>query len=315
MAKEDSKWRVHISRTVATFFAKVIGFESVNIGASALAQCTTSVAGGYTLFAGGDCGSQTLDWSGSSNQVTGDVHSNGSLDMSGSDNGVSGNTTAVATVDDGGNGNTFDPPPITGVPWRPWPVFFDTADFLPGGQVASAVGSGDYHYVDGKIDSAVLTANGWLTGTILDDGVYVANGDIDLSGSNLTGTVTLVTAPTVEGMGVISLSGSDHNLSPFYQNLLLFSDSWKGGQGYGYNPPPLSDPPSCFAPAIKLAGSTHNWTGTIYAPRGLVDLSSSVNTTIDGSIVSNTIRLNGSVLSIAFAGAGAGGNPITVLVE
>ena len=315
VAKEGGNWRATIDSTIDGFFSGMVGMGTLDTGATALAQCTTSVVSGYALFAGGTCGQETLDWSGSTNVVTGDVHSNDGMDMSGSSNTVNGNTTTVGSVQDGGGGNTFNPPETEGVPWQAWPVMFDASDFLPGGAVETAVGSANYHYTSNKIDSGELSSQGWISGSTLDDGVYVTPDDIDLSDSNLTGNVTFVSVDPDEGKGVISLSGSDHNLTPYYQNLLVFSDSWKDGESYGYQTPPLSDPPSCTDPAVKLSGSNHSWTGIIYAPRGMVELSGSSNTTIDGSIVSYSIRLNGSVQSITFSGAGGGGNPITTLVE
>lgn len=316
--KEGSDWRATVDSTIDGFFSQVLGASTLNTHATALAKCTTSVVAGYALFAGGQCGQNTLDWSGSDNSVTGGVHSNDGIDVSGSNNTINGSTTSTSGISDGGGGNLYNPPATT-TSVQPWPQNFDVDDFVPvseGGNasVEATVGSTFYHFYDGKIDSGVLSSEGWISGTTIDPGVYVATDDIDLSDSGLTGTVTFVTAPDAEGKGIITLSGSNHDLDPYYQSLLLFSDAWKGNPGYPWDPPP-PDHPDCFDPAIKLSGSDHNWEGIMFAPRGLVELSGSTNVGIQGSIIAYTIRLNGSTQQITFSGAGGGGNPVTVLVE
>ena len=333
MTKVDANWKATIDSTIDGYFSKVLGAPTLSTSATAIVSCTTSVVGGYALFAGGVCGEKTLDWSGSDNSVTGGIHSNDGIYVAGSSNTVDGVTTSGDPISGGGSGNTFTPPAAVDGPFG-WPITFDAADFLPdlfdlgngsplGNKlVEGLVGSDRYHFYDGKIDSGVLLSEGWMTGSVLQPGVYVATDDIDLSISNLsvanivgvTQGVTFVSAPKDEGKGIVTLSGSNQMLNPFYEGLLVFSDSWKGNPGYPYDEP-LTPQPDCFDPAIKLSGSDQDWEGILYAPRGMVDLSGSTNVSIDGSVISYTIRIGGSTQDITFVGSGGPSEPNIMFIQ
>ena len=316
VAEEGGDWRATVDSTIDGFFSKALGADAISTHATALALCTISVVSDYAMFAGGACGPETLKWSGSDNDVTGDIHSNDGVSMSGSDNTVNGNATATGSFAVGGSGNVFNPSQDDDVDPRDWPVMFNASDFLPGGPVQFYVGSAFYHYWPGKIDTGVLSAQGWwdpVTKT-LDTGVYVATDDIDLSVSDFNGTVTLVTAPSGEEKGVITLSGSDQDLQPFYKSLLVFSDAWNGGTGYPWDPEPPAHPSCLQLEGIRLSGSNHIWSGIMLAPRSGVVLSGSVNITVNGSIISYHISISGGAQQISFTG-GLGVDPEVVLVE
>ena len=316
VAEEGSDWRATVDTTINGFFSKALGADTISTHATALASCTTSVVNDYAMFAGGACGPETLNWSGSDNDVTGDIHSNDGMSMSGSDNTVNGYATATGSFAIGGSGNVFTYPYEDNVDPRDWPVMFDSSDFLPGGPVEFYVGFSFYHYWPGKIDSGVLSAQGWwdpVTKT-LQPGVYVATGDIDLAVSDLNGTVTLVTVPSGEENGVITLSGSDQDLHPFYKSLLIFSDAWNGGTGYPWETQPPAHPNCLQLEAIRLSGSNHIWSGIMLAPRAGVVLSGSTNVTVNGSIVAYHISVSGGAQQISFTG-GLGSDPEVVLVE
>ena len=323
VAKEGDNWRATIDTTMDGFFSKILGASTLSTGATALALCTVPTASGYALFAGGVCGKKTLKWSGSSNTITGGVHSNDQMKVSGSSNAVNGDTTTVNGINVSGSSNTFDPPATTPFPPPPWPVTFDINDFLPdgfqggNGSVAATVGFGFYHFWDGKIDTGVLIDQGWFdpVSKVLDDGVYVATEDINVSGSDVTGTVTLVTAPTEEGKGIIKFSGSNQNLDPYYQGLLAFSDAWKGGTGYPWNPEPPDHPDCLQTDGIHFSGSNQEWDGIMFAPRSGVVLSGSSNVAVNGSIVAYTIAISGSSQTITSTGSSSSGSAVTVFVE
>lgn len=340
VSTEPALVRVRLpNQVVETSFGRALGFDSVATNAVAVAS-TSNGGGGHALFAGGNCGQNTLDWSGSSNTVDGGIHSNDGIDISGSNNKVEGATTWVSGMSILGSGNTFNPPAFT-TSSQPWPLVFYADDFSPedsaglglvgpatsrpagyvAGLVEDSVGAPFYHYVDGILDSGVLLTNGWLTGTVLDPGVYVATDNIDLSISGIsvdtlsgfTG-VTFVTTPSVEGKGIVTMSGSDQTLTPFYRDLLIFSDAWKGSTGYPYVPPTFDDP-DCFDPSIKLSGSGQDWKGIMFAPRGMVEISGSVNVSIAGRIVAYTIKLDGSNQDITFDVLGGVSDPQVSLFQ
>ena len=307
LAEEGGNWRATVDSTIDGFFSKILGADTLSTSATAVASCT--VVYGQVMFAGGVCGPETLKWSGSTNTINGDVHSNDGMIISGSVNTVNGATKATAVIDVTGSGNTFNPPRQDGVPAEAWSVTFESSDFLPGGPVEATVGSAYYHYWDGKIDTSVLDSQGWwdpVTKT-LDTGVYVATDDIDLSDQFLNGTVTLVTAPDGSKKGVINLSGSDHDLHPYYMGLLAFSDAWYGS----------AVTPDCHqVDGIKLSGSDNTWNGLMFAPRSGVELSGSTNVSLNGIVMAYHITVSGSNLQITSNIIETdGGDPQIVLFE
>jgi hypothetical protein len=60
------------------------------------------------------------------------------------------------------------------------------------------------------------------------------------------------------------------------------------------------DPGSCNAAAISVSASQAEWTGLIYAPYGLVNMSMSDNSSMWGSIVGYTVDLSGSEIEIHY---------------
>ena len=309
VAKEGDNWRATIATTVDDYFSGLVGVDTLSTGATAAGYCTSSKIYDYALFAGGACGPETLKVAGSSNTLDSAIHSNDQTQLSGSSNAMNGGTTTVNGINVGGANNTFTPPADTVMTVDVWPVIFDSNNFLPGGLVEAAVTASDdssyYHFWDGKIDVGVLMSEGRLNGTTLADGVYVATDDIDLAGQSITGKVTFVTAPTVESKGIITLSGSNQQLAGFYENLLAFSDAWKGSPG-----------PECHGvDGIHLSGSGHAWDGIMFAPRSGLVLSGSNNTSVRGTVVAHTIQMTGSFQGITAIGPPGSATPVTVLAQ
>ena len=124
----------------------------------------------------------------------------------------------------------------------------------------------------------------WLAPNMLAPGTYCSEGKLSLSGSDVSGEVTLVSR------GSLSLSGSDFDLSadPDDPNgVLLFS---------------YDDSSS----ALDLVGSGGSWTGIIHAPRGTAKMQGSDNLTVTGSIVSWKVQVSGSDFDM-FAASQSGG--------
>ena len=121
------------------------------------------------------------------------------------------------------------------------------------------------------------------------DGVYCSTGTLSLSGSNVSGTVTLV------AMGLVSIAGSNFTLQPYYQDVLLYSEE-PGG-----------------AKALDIAGSGGTWEGYLYAPFGQAVVAGSTNFTIEGSIVAWTVQLPTSDFTIT--SNSSGGAAVLTLIE
>jgi hypothetical protein len=305
IAAEGSNWRATIGAGNDSFFGQLLGMDRLETSATAVAGCTVSTGHGYAIFAASTtCGDITLDWSGSDTAVEGSVHSNDQVKVGGGGNSVIGDATLV---DSGGTAG--------GIPWATtgtldWPVTYDILDFLPvsrggnGSVEAATVAAGDvYVYVSGKLE-----LKDYAVGGVIPDGVYVAGQELLVSDSDLSGNVTLVSAPTStdRDKGVIDFSGSNLNLTPYWEGLLAFSDGRK------HDTATHSD--NCDFAAVKMAGSNTSWEGTVYAPRGMIEYSGSSNSSLNGSLIGNTVKLNGSSLNITYEDFSGGGDPLTTLV-
>jgi hypothetical protein len=225
----------------------------------------------YAIWANSTTDKHTIHWSGSKNVVNGNVHSNNDIKVSGSSNMIIGTTEYVSTFTDSGSNNTFIPPPIKVSP-QPFPIQYDISEYAPGGPEAVAAGSeGKYHYI--KKDFHVSGS-----GVVL-DGLYYVEGNVKLSGSNISGVFTIVAEKKID------VSGSELNCSAYSTNLLFLSgkDEEKGkDKDKG---------------EIKIAGSKGTFCGIIYTKEGKIDLSGSTNI-INGGIFADIIKLSGSGLNI-----------------
>jgi hypothetical protein len=275
---------------VNTFFAGVIGVGRLDVAARAVACVSQQSSQLPAIFGGSTTCQNTVDWSGSTTHVIGDVHTNRDLKVGGSSNTTEGQATYVTSVDAPPDKMTYVPaagnPTQVGV--QPYPVTFDINNYKPGGSRAVAAGA-NYYSFTGEIDMGKLKDLGLWNDTTktLDPGLYYATGNIKLNDSDMNGNgVTFVSAT-----GEIDVSGSNHNLSPWEPyKLLLFSNHQKAS--------PLSNSSNCNSPAVKMSGSTHIWGGIVYAPTGLIEMSGSTNTTLTGSLIGYTVKLSGSDLTI-----------------
>lgn len=214
----------------------------------------------YAIWANSTKGN-AIQWSGSRNMVNGGVHSNNGIRVSGSSNIIKGTTEYVSTFTDSGSNNTYIPPPIK-VSTEPFPIQYNISDYKPGRKEAiAAEAEGKYHYFDKNFhvsDSDIVL-----------DGLYYVEGNVKLSGSNISGVFTIIAERKID------VGGSEHNCSAYSGNLLFLSNSIK----------------------IKIAGSESDFSGIICAPKGEIDLSRSGNT-INGGLFADTVKLSGSESNI-----------------
>ncbi len=277
----------HVQRVVELSFAPLIGVETLTVNGEASASCEGSGGSSNTLFALGDScpsyGKDQIDISGSEENIYGGVHSNGNIRVGGSDNdfgpGDPGEDpfTYVDTFDNGGSGNDFDSGYPQSTSHQPTPIEFKLEDYRPGSDHATMAGS-DYFYVDGDIDGSFVENRG--------DGLYYATGDLKLD-KEITAKVTLVAE------GVIEVSASNQNLEPYVDGLLAFGAE------------PYSGIDRCDKFVVNMGGSSNSWSGVVYGPNGLIEMNGSSNTTLTGSLIGYSLRLNGSELTIKSDGSNA----------
>ena len=289
-AGDSSCIEVIPTEAAPTFFGTIFNASSIAVSARAVA-CTTAEEGGMAaIFAGATtCGDKTLKFSGSNSEVVGGMHSNARLDISGSNNAFTGSTvTYTTTASVGGSGNTFQGSDPSVTTTQPYPVTFNITDYAPGGARAVAAGSSYRNAGSNEINKSWLEANAGYSGGVLQPGLYYTTNKISLADSGITvaggGGVTFVTASNT-----LEVSGGVVNLTPFEPDLLLFSNYMKSS--------PLSDSANCDSGAISVSGSSSNWEGIIYAPRGSVKFNGSSNVTVNGSVVAHSVEVSGSTIS------------------
>ena len=176
------------------------------------------------------------------------------------------------TFGDGGSGNLYDATYPQQVGTASAPVTFSLVDYAPGGSAATiAATASEYYYVGGDIDGDYILANG--------DGLYYATGNINLD-KTVTAAVTLVAE------GFIEVSGSNQILTHYIDGLLAY-----GAQ-------PYTGIDQCDKFVVSMGGSDNDWTGIIYGPEGLIEMNGSSSTTLTGSLIGFSVRLDGSSLTI-----------------
>lgn len=244
-------------------------------GPSAAQGSATACASGYALWANGRTRPETLLISGSDSVISGAVRSNADLRLSGSRLQISGAAEYVTRFDDEGDANSY-PAPARVAASEP-PLSYAIADYRPGGAAAAAAAAaGRYRVISGDLDIGEPQVL---------DGLYYVTGNAKLGASDLRGSFTIV----AEGM--IDVSGSKQNVSPYADGLLLFANKREVG-----------------ASTLKIAGGDSTLRGVIYAPGGTAELSGSANS-VNGAIVADALKLSGSNLRVSFNAAYCPGQP------
>jgi Putative Flp pilus-assembly TadE/G-like len=282
---------VTVRSRLATTFATLLGFGSLDAEGHAVADCRNTSGEGFALFAGGDncesLGKYQIEFSGGHNAIQGAVHSNGNVRYNGSNNSMTGTVTyADPPLIDSGNDNVFTPP-HDDAPSQDWPVRFQLSTYF---MLATQDPHDDMHYFTEVVDWADITANG--------DGLYYSTEKIDISGSGpVTLDLTLVSEKEV------IISGSDIDIRPFVDNLLAFSGIDQ----------PMND--RCDKEGVKMSGGENEWRGFIYADKSAIIMDGSSNSTLIGSLIGWAIKVSGSTLNNTADPAFFAGPPVLRLVE
>jgi Flp pilus assembly protein TadG len=310
VANHPYRVRVTASATTDGFFARSIGLGDPPppasclrpAGAPGITTCAQAVvtiqttAGGaeYAVFALEDCAlSNTGIFVGGSNvTITGGAHTDSNFGVPGSNIYFNGATTSSCVPSNDS---------ITGSNIRVNGAAFssDTATFdSPLGYTLA-----DFpctHWALGPLlvpqyANGLIGLNYTIGGSNLPlaPGVYCANGDITVSGSNIYGQVTFVAT------GKVIFSGSNLGFTPRRDNVQAFSTyDVIGGD------------------AVIINGSNITVQGVIYTPHADTLISGSNYSAFNMAIVAKRVRLTGSNLSINGTGQGVrDGRPTVSLTE
>ena len=199
-------------------------------------------------------------------------HSNSNARIVGSNNTFTGRLEYATTLQITGSGNQFQGGTHQVAP-QPDPIVFNVADYAPGGVKATQAQAQGRYYA--------RTGNYTLSATdVLSGGLWYINGGASLTASNLVGPSWGI---TIVSTGSLNFTGSSaRNLSPYVDNLLLFSNKTGG---------------TSTTSVLTISGSNHLWTGHLYAPNGLLSTTGSSNT-LRGTLLGKWVRLVGSNLTI-----------------
>ncbi|HVY36855.1 MAG TPA: TadE/TadG family type IV pilus assembly protein [Polyangia bacterium] len=265
---------VTITASEPFFFAKVLGYASKTVSATAVGQASSAVP---AVFAGRNtCGGSPtavgIQFNGGPVDVTGDIQSNGTANIYGSGS-ISGSSVygAGCTSNIAGATNTGGS--------LAYPYSYTTSSF----------GGCDF----GSLSTPTLSlggpgpwwASGGPSGGTLATGVYCASSQIDASaGSFLNGTVTFVTP------GRITISSATVNLTAYSNGILAYAGA-------------ASD---CYTnQAINVGSGSITINGSFDAPNGCVNASGSV-LNVNGSLVGNEVQFGAGMASTIDAGGGGG---------
>jgi hypothetical protein len=181
---------------------------------------------------------------------------------------LSGSSVAVSgKISYGGSANIGHGTTSAGVVYSPAAVAaglpWKISDFAPGGTYSKVAG-----YV-AHADSINISKGN------LSPGIHYVAGDVNISGSS-----PVLAGVTLVATGRITISGST-SLSPASAGL----------------PTLLAGGGSCWLTAIQLSGSNVSWTGTIAAPGGGIQISSSL--VKGGRVVGGNVQLSGSNITLS----------------
>lgn len=224
------------------------------------------------VWANSTSSTSSLDWSGGSGHITGRVHTNGELRFVGAAKSVQGPTTYAGPLSADTSKNSFVPlPEKSGV--QDFPFHPDIAAFRPGGPIAEEIGT-QYH----DMSSACASGSWHEVEQTLTSGVYYADCDIMLNGSDIGGRVTLVTERRVK------ISGSKPAFEPFYDGLLLVAGA-VGDQ------------------AIEISTSKSKFLGVLFAGSGQIRIPGASNRFFCG-ILGDQVDISGTDVSVRGASCG-----------
>jgi Flp pilus assembly protein TadG len=195
---DSAQIHVVVTKTVPSILGSILGINSVTVTATATAKVLGTFTPTAIFAASTSCSGYGATFESNNAVVQGGVVSNGHVDFQGNNNTIGpityGGPNGCSATNTTGNGNSFtsltrDPSNHT------WPLDYSTS-------FPACTYSG--------------SSFSWsTTGVTIPSGVYCATGNISITGNSVTGNVTFRAAS-------FTLSGNNANLTPYYNNLLIY---------------------------------------------------------------------------------------------
>lgn len=309
---QTDTYHASIISTIGGTFARIIGLDDFTITVIATASAVDCGAGGAgpgAIFAGGTCpsGKWAVDISGSTNRVFGGVHSNDDVNVGGGSNDFDDVDldpfTYVGSIDPSsiGNGNAYEVPYPAQVGAMSWPAGYDPS-------VAAPASSNDAYW-SAWSDKAIADGHGGILLTskiasITSNGVYYTSHADGMDIGSISPGVTNITLIARNGPIKISASGGTFSPDPDGNGILALS-----GKDY------TSSGKHCEDYTVALSGSDTDWNGIIWAPGGLIEFSGSSNSAVNGTLMGQAVRLNGSNLVLRYDSTPFESDPTVLMLQ
>lgn len=269
---DDSYVEVILDSTIPKTIIQLVFSGQLTAKARAVGYCDNdSIPEGYppipfAAFGGSiSCTTPALDVSGSSNQIAidGVIHSNDDWKLSGSEN-TFGEVTYAGLNEETEGDNVIGTGPSDNNTRYDWPLtFFNIDDWKPGGLYSS---DPNYHSAASFI---------WSTeDEVIPDGIYYATNEIVVSGLNISGNVTFILD---NPNGKVTISSEGVTLTPYINGLLIYSTG-----------------SSCTNDAVAISGNFATYSGIIYSPNGMIQLSGNESVTVNGCLWGAAVKFNGN---------------------
>ncbi len=312
VASQAEGVHVRVVGTFDTFFAGIVGHESMSAGAEAVGVVREGppTNGLCAIFAqdSQSCEGFVANLSGSSITVIGTAHSNADFKMTGSNTLVTGAITfkdyCHHCVSAGGGDVIYPVPPIRNLDLPTLAdyqalAYGETAwnGSSPGGQLSGSQSpsanailgteAAPFTYISGDLTLGSKASSVTLTGL-----VYVT-GDVKIQGDYLKGAFVLVAAGEINLTNARYISGEPYTNASYpllADNGVRLYSGLNRSSGGG-NP--------CNTPVIKISGSNNYINGTIMAPHGKIDISGATNT-IDGALIADSVSSSGSSNTVRY---------------
>jgi Putative Flp pilus-assembly TadE/G-like len=291
-SSDSQRIEVIVSMNVNTFLGRALKINSGFIKGRAVATLPSpspAIFAGGTTCSGGACG-LAMCVQGQNFHVTGDVHSNGSIQVSGdSSDSISG----AVEYRSGCAGSNGGPIPVgsgpTATASEAFPLSWTASDFPCTYSAANFDVSQPGAWW--QTGTGVTGAQGNSTNHAkLLPGVYCStSGQLQLNGQYVDGTGVTFVALT----GAVQMSGQNMSFTAYTKNTLIYM-------------------PQANTNTLQLGSTNWTWTGDIFAPGSLINISGQGFTT-SGSIIGNNVAL--STGGAGWTMTGGGGSSLPYLSE
>jgi hypothetical protein len=286
---------------VSYYFLPVVGRHGMDVTRTAMALYTQA-SGMACIFSKDEYESQgTSDWgvliTGSGAYIDGRIHANGKIKFTGSGHTVTKTIEYRGELRTTGSGINFQGGSAVGQ-IEPYPINYQWTDFPYTYNIGAISVTGSGKSVPGGASRVHVTGDLKVTGsghTFPPNTTYLVDGDVSISGSGHTlNNITIIAKGKIDFDG----SGCACDISPNEPGIFLIS--YKTGT---------------TQPVITFNGSGHRVTGIIFAPSGDIDFNGSGQMVYEGSLVGQSVTVNGSGFTCRGTDVGGSSTPKVQLIR